>query len=159
MDKVVIFPGSFDPFTIGHEAIVQQALNLFDRVVIAVGYNPSKSGFMPLRERVALIEDLYAEQSRVEVTSYEGLTVDLSRERGAVAIIRGVRSAVDFEYERSMAAINSRLEGDIATIILFAPTDLADISSSVVRELHSFGRSVDEFIPKGVKIEKYIKKI
>ncbi|MFI3317259.1 MAG: pantetheine-phosphate adenylyltransferase [Rikenellaceae bacterium] len=158
MERIAIFPGSFDPFTRGHEAIVGQALLLFDRVVVAVGFNSSKSGFMSIEDRVALIEDLYRGQSRVEVTSYEGLTIDLARSKGAVAMIRGVRSTVDFEYERALAAVNSRLDGDIITVVLYSPAELADVSSNVVRELYSYGRSVAEFLPKGVKFENYIKK-
>ncbi len=157
MDKTAIFPGSFDPFTRGHAAIVEQSLRLFDRVVVAVGFNPEKRGFLPLEARVQLLEELYQDNPRVEVAAYDTLTIDFARSRGAVAMVRGVRSTIDFEYERSMASANSRLDGEIATVVLFAPSELADVSSNVVRELYSFGRSVDEFLPEGVKIEKYIK--
>ncbi len=157
MDKVAIFPGSFDPFTAGHEALVQQALALFDRVVVAIGHNPSKSGLLSCDERRALIEDLYSSQPRVEVVVYDTLTTDLARSVGAVAIIRGVRNTTDFEFERSMAAINSRLEPTISTVVLFPPAHLSDVTSSVVRELRLFGHSVKEYMPEGVDIDKYIK--
>ncbi len=157
MERVAIFPGSFDPFTRGHAAVVEQALLLFDRVVVAIGYNSDKRGFMPLEARVALLEDLYGSQERVEVASYDGLTIDFARSRGAVAMIRGMRNMVDFEYERSLAAVNSRIGADVATVVLFAPADLADISSNIVRELYSYGHCVNEFLPDGVEIEKYIK--
>ncbi len=158
MDRVAIFPGSFDPFTIGHAAVVEQALRLFDRVVVAVGFNSAKGSFISVENRLALIGDLYAEQDRVEVTSYQGLTVDFARSVGAVAIVRGVRSTIDFEYERSLASINSRLDEDIVTVVLYSPAELADISSNVVRELYSYGHDVNDLLPQGVKIEKYINK-
>ncbi|MFR9503813.1 MAG: pantetheine-phosphate adenylyltransferase [Rikenellaceae bacterium] len=158
MDRIAIFPGSFDPFTRGHAAVVEQALSLFDHVVIAIGCNSEKRGFMSIDSRKALIEELYRSQSRVEVASYEGLTIDFARARGAVAIIRGMRSTIDFEYERTLAAVNSRLCCDIATVVLFAPSHLADVSSNIVRELYSYGHSVDEFLPQGINIESYIKK-
>ncbi|MFI3281227.1 MAG: pantetheine-phosphate adenylyltransferase [Rikenellaceae bacterium] len=156
MDRIAIFPGSFDPFTRGHAAVVEQALLLFDRVVVAVGYNTAKSSFMSVEARMDLIKDLYASNDRVDVDSYEGLTVDYASSRGAVAMIRGVRSTIDFEYERSLAAINSRLSRNVVTVVLYSPAELADVSSHVVRELYSFGHSVDEFLPEGVKLENYI---
>ncbi len=157
MNRTVIFPGSFDPFTRGHAAIVEQALMLFDSVVVAVGYNSAKSSFMSVENRLALIGDLYCNEPRVEVAAYEGLTVDFARERGAVAVLRGVRSTVDFEYERGLAAINSRLSSEIVTVVLYSPAELADVSSNVVRELYSYGHSVDEFLPEGVKFDNYLK--
>ncbi len=156
MDRVAIFPGSFDPFTRGHAAVVEQALQLFDRVVVAVGFNSAKSSFMSVESRVALLEDLYGGNECVEVASYEGLTVDFASERGAVAMIRGVRSTIDFEYERSLAAVNSRLTREVVTVVLYSPADMADISSNVVRELYTYGHKVDEFMPEGVILENYI---
>ncbi len=158
MERVAIFPGSFDPFTRGHAAVVEQALGLFDRVVVAVGYNSEKQGFLPIESRLEFLRDIYATQARVEIASYEGLTIDFARSRGAVAMIRGVRNTIDFEYERSLAAINSRIGGDIATVVLFAPAHLADISSNVVRELYSYGHEVSEFLPHGVDIDKFTNK-
>ncbi|MFI3333395.1 MAG: pantetheine-phosphate adenylyltransferase [Rikenellaceae bacterium] len=159
MERIAIFPGSFDPFTRGHAAMVEQALSLFDRVVVAVGRNSEKRGMLSLDARCALIEDLYADNERVEVDSYSGLTVDYAHSRGAVAMIRGVRSTIDLEYERSLAAVNARLSEEIVTLLLPAPALMGDISSSVVRELYSYGHSIEEFMPQGVDIEKYINKI
>lgn len=155
MERVAIFPGSFDPFTRGHLSIVEQALKLFDRVIIAVGNNTQKSGFLTVESRVALIEDIYSTQKRVEVRSYSGLTTTFASEVGAVAMVRGVRSVVDFEYERSIESINRRLAPEVATIMLFAPAQVADISSSVIRELFHFGADVSEFMPEGVDINRY----
>ncbi len=154
--KVVIFPGSFDPFTRGHQAVVEQALGLFDRVVVGIGSNTQKSGLLTAMARERLIADLYAGEPRVDVVRYEGLTVDLARRVGAVAIIRGVRSGYDFEYERGIDSINRRLAPELTTIMLLTPASVADISSSVVRELLHFGGDVEEFMPQGIKIENYM---
>ncbi len=156
MSRVALFPGSFDPFTRGHADIVRQALFLFDSVVIAIGRNEAKHSFLSIDNRRRLIEDLYASEPRIKVEIYDTLTTDLAKNIGAVAIIRGVRSTVDFEYERTMATVNRRLDDSVATIMLFAAPDSADISSSVVRELYSFGHSVDDFMPDSVDIENYI---
>lgn len=142
----VLFPGSFDPFTLGHADIVKRALGLFDEVVVAVGYNEQKAGWMPVEERVDAIKRLYAEEPRVTVESYTGLTVDFARERGITTIIRGVRTTADFEFEVQLADVNRQLTG-IETIMLPASPQLASISSSIVRELVHFGHDVSAFLP------------
>ena len=146
MSNTVLFPGSFDPFTLGHADIVRRALALFDEVVIAVGYNEQKSGWMPVQERVASIKRLYAEEPRVKVESYAGLTVDFARERGIEAIVRGVRTTADFEYEMQLADVNRQLTG-IETVLLPASPQLASLSSSVVRELAHFVHDISAFLP------------
>ena len=157
--KIAIFPGSFDPFTRGHEAVVTQALTLFDKVVVAVGENIGKNSLLTPEERVALIRELYAAEPRVEVTAYSTLTGDLAREVGATAIVRGVRNTIDFEYERTMAQTNKRLFPEIETVILLTPAHLHDVSSSAVRELLAFGRDVSEMLPEGVEIKSCKKDI
>ena len=142
----VLFPGSFDPFTLGHADIVRRALTLFGKVVIAVGYNEQKAGWMPVEERVAAIKRLYADEPRVAVESYTGLTVDFAKERGITAIVRGVRTAADFEYELQMADVNRQLSG-IETVLLPASPQYASLSSSVVRELAHFGHDISPFLP------------
>lgn len=156
--RKVIFPGSFDPFTRGHAAVVEEALRIFDKVIVGIGDNRSKRGLMSPERRAALIRDLYAGNPRVEVEIYSSLTGDFARQCGAVAIVRGVRTGCDFEYEQNMAAVNRRLYPDLATVILCTPAELSHISSSVVRELLEFGHSVDEFMPRGVDIARYIEK-
>ena len=141
-----IFTGSFDPFTIGHQAIVSRALPLFDRLVIGVGVNERKQTMFSSEERVDTLRQLYANEQRVSVVAYTDLTVDLARREGATFIVKGVRSMKDFEYEREQADINRRLTG-IDTLLFFADPELASISSSMVRELMHFGRDVTPFLP------------
>lgn len=154
--KTAIFPGSFDPFTLGHQAVVEQALRLFDKVVIAIGENVGKRSLLTTEARLRLISDLYKNDERVECITYSTLTGDVARKVGASAIVRGVRNTIDFEYERTMALTNSRLFPEIETVILLTPPTLADVSSSTVRELLAFGRDVQEMMPQGVSIEDYM---
>ena len=144
--NIALFVGSFDPFTIGHQAIVSRALPLFDRLVIGVGVNERKQTMFSSEERVDTLRQLYANEPRVSVVAYTDLTVDLARREGATFIVKGVRSMKDFEYEREQADINRRLTG-IDTLLFFADPELASISSSMVRELMHFGRDVTPFLP------------
>lgn len=155
-ERVVVFPGSFDPFTRGHAAVVEEALRLFDRVVIGVGDNIAKRGLLSVENRVQLIKDVYADNPRVEVRAYCSLTGDFALECGAQSIVRGVRTGTDFEYEQNMAAVNRHLYPSLSTVILSTPAELSHISSSVVRELLSFGRDVKAFLPESVDINKYL---
>lgn len=148
--KTVVFPGSFDPFTLGHANLVERALRIFDRVIIAVGYNVDKQGWIPVDERVRAVQELYLEESRVKVMSYNNLTVDFAKENNSGFILRGVRTMQDYEYERQMADINNTLDG-IETVVLFTDNTLSSISSSMVRELHHFGRDIARFLPEGLK--------
>ena len=146
--KIGIFVGSFDPFTVGHDSILRRALPLFDKIVIGVGVNERKKCMLSAEERTERIARLYANEPKIEVKAYSDLTIDFARREGAKYIIKGVRSVKDFEYEREQAAINRRLSS-IETLLLFAEPELESISSSVVRELHNFGRDITEFLPKG----------
>lgn len=146
MERLVLFPGSFDPFTLGHADIVRRALEMFDGIVIAVGYNEQKQGWMPVGERVAAIRKVYADEPRITVERYTGLTVDFAREHGIGIIIRGVRTVADFEFEMQLADVNRQLTG-IETILLPASPQLASLSSSIVRELAHFGHDVSAFLP------------
>ena len=146
MKRKVLFPGSFDPFTLGHADVVKRALKMFDEVVIAVGYNEQKAGWMPIEERVASIRKLYTDEPRIKVESYSGLTADFAQEHGITAIVRGIRTTADFEYELQMADINRQLTG-VETILLPASPQFASLSSSIVRELAHFGHDVSAFLP------------
>ena len=147
MKKIAIFPGSFDPFTIGHASIVERGLPLFDEIVIGVGFNANKRSLLSPEERVEAIRNLYADEPRIRVVAYNDLTIDLARREGANYILRGLRSVKDFEYERDIANINNRLAG-VETVLLFTEPQFSDISSSVVRELIAFGKDVTDFLPK-----------
>lgn len=144
--KTAIFPGTFDPFTKGHADIVARGLEIFDRVVIAVGINVNKQPDEGTDTRLATISSLYADNDRVGVCAYTGLTTDFAREQGAQFILRGVRSIKDYEYERDIADVNHQLSG-IETVLLFSRPQLAAITSSLIRELQHMGRDVSEFLP------------
>ena len=145
-----VFPGSFDPFTQGHANLVERGLELFDELVIAVGYNISKPGWIPVDERVRALRALYAGCSRVEVVKHDGLTIELAQKLGARHILRGVRTVQDYEYELQMADVNRRLSG-VDTVLLPALPQLASLSSSVVRELAHFGRQWQDLLPQGLR--------
>ncbi|MBO6059678.1 MAG: pantetheine-phosphate adenylyltransferase [Bacteroidaceae bacterium] len=148
--KTVVFPGSFDPFTLGHANLVERALRIFDQVIIAVGYNVAKPNWIPVNERVRAVQELYQAEPRVQVMSYNSLTVDFAKENNAGFILRGVRTMQDYEYELQMADINRMLDG-IETVVLFTDSALSSISSSRVRELHHFGRDMSQYLPEGLK--------
>lgn len=141
-----LFAGTFDPYTIGHHALVERALALFDTIVIAVGNNIGKHSLASADERVAAIERLYRGNNRVRVMMYDILTMDLAREVGATALLRGVRTVKDFEYERELADVN-RLMGGIETVLLVSEPEYAHISSSLVRELLKYGKDVSALLP------------
>ena len=150
--RIAIFPGSFDPFTIGHASIVRRGLEMFDKIVIGVGYNTNKRSFLTPEERVAAIEKVYASEARVQVVAYDDLTADLARREQARFVLRGIRSVKDFEYERDIAGINHRLSG-VETVLLFTEPHYADISSTIVRELLAFGKDVSEFLPQVASLD------
>jgi pantetheine-phosphate adenylyltransferase len=148
-EKVGIFVGSFNPFTIGHDSVVKRALPLFDRLVIGVvGDHVSKPGLTPATERMEAIARLYRNEPRIEVKPYYGLAVEFARSVGARFIVKGVRSVKDFEYEREQADINRQItDGEIETILLYSEPQLSSVSSSMVRELQHFGVDVSAYLP------------
>ncbi len=143
MERIAFFPGSFNPFTAGHADIVERALRIFDRVVIAMGVNRHKPGSREQAEANCMeIKNRYTNRPAVSVIAYKGLTVDEARRNGAVAIIRGIRSMADYEYELQMADVNRLLAPEIETVFLPSRPELACISSSVMRELKQYGREI-----------------
>lgn len=145
--KIAVFPGSFDPFTFAHKDLVDRSLTLFDRVNIAVGVNASKKGLMGYEERKLAIEELYRGEDRVEVSLFTGLTVEYCKKVGATFILRGLRSAKDFDYEDSIAQNNLIMEPSIETYFLISRSGTAHISSTIVRDILSNGGNVDKLVP------------
>ena len=144
--STAVFPGTFDPFTIGHDALVRRALSVVDELYIAIGINTEKRTMLTLDERMQRIETLYKDEPSVRVVSYEGLTTDFAQSIGAQFIIRGVRNTIDFEYERNIADVNRMLTG-IDTLLLISEPEYAAISSSMVRELSHFGKDISKYLP------------
>ena len=149
--KRAIFPGTFDPFTLGHHSIVKRTLTFMDEVIVGIGINEGKHCLLPVEKRVEMIRQLYADEPRVKVMAYSGHTVDFAKEQEAGFIVRGIRSVKDFEYEEGIADINKKLSG-IETIFLFTEPELSSVSSSVVRELLHYGKDVSMFLPEGMEI-------
>lgn len=149
--KKAIFPGSFDPFTIGHFSVVKRGLQLFDHITIGVGANCSKKAHFPLEKRLEIIRQAFRNEPRISVKAYDNLTIDFAKQEGADFILRGVRSSIDFEYEKSIADINKSLSS-IETVILFTEPQHAAISSTIIRDLLSYGKDVTAFLPPGVEL-------
>ena len=152
MERIAIFPGSFDPFTKGHESLLRRGLTLFDRIVIGVGINQSKQALQSTNQRIESLRKLFAGDPRIEVEGYSDLTVDFARRHHARFILRGIRSVKDYEYEMNVADLNRRLSG-VETVILFTEPELAFISSTIVKELKHFGKDISPYIPDGLEYE------
>lgn len=151
--RIALFAGSFDPFTIGHYDVVSRGLALFDKIVIAIGINDLKKPLFTAEERFHQIQTFYADNPAVEVITYTGLTADIALEVGAVALLRGIRSGADYEYERTLADTNHYLSG-IDTVLLFTAQGLSHISSGSVRELIGYGHNVEAMLPPGFKLTR-----
>jgi len=156
MSRVALFPGSFDPYTMGHCDVVVHALGLFDKVVIGVGDNYGKKGLLTTESKVKLIVKIYENEPRVEVVVYGGLTGDFCIEHGISAIIRGLRNASDFEYERNIEQVNRVLYPEITTLFLLTSPEYSFISSSMIRELYHFGKDTNTLMPSGIDIKDYL---
>lgn len=153
--KKAVFPGTFDPFTIGHHSLVKRSLELVDEIVIAIGINDSKKTYFTVDRRVEMIQSLYKDNSRISVAAYDSLTVDFAKEQGATFIVRGIRSVNDFEYEKTIADMNRKISG-IETFVLFTEPELTHISSTIVRELLRYGHDVSQFIPEGMDLSEKV---
>ncbi len=153
MSIAAMYPGTFDPITLGHEDLVRRATRIFDRVVVAIAANPGKQPMFDLAERVRLAEAVLADIPRVEVTGYEGLTIEYARSNGLGAIIRGLRAVSDFEYEFQLANMNRHLTDEVETVFLTPTERYTYISSSLVREIAMLGGNVGEFVSPIVEAE------
>ena len=151
LKRIALFPGTFDPFTIGHESLVSRGLELVDEIIISIGINDTKRTYFSLEKRLKAIQELYKDEPRVRVMSYDSLTVDFAQQMNAGFILRGIRTVNDFEYEKSIADVNRKLSG-IETFILFTEPEHTHISSSIVRELLRYGKDISQFVPKGTNL-------
>lgn len=147
MKRIALFPGSFDPFTKGHEDIVLRGLKLFDEVVIGIGHNARKERYFPLEQMIRSIQEAFRDYPAVRVMSYEGLTANVARTEGAKFLLRGLRNTTDFEYENGISQVNRYVYEEVETVFLITSPHLAPISSSIIRDLHRYGQHVDEFLP------------
>lgn len=155
MKKTALFPGSFDPFTIGHEAIVRRALSLFDEIIIAVGDNALKKNFYSLSTREEMIKIVFQNEPRVKVDHYEGLTVDFCKKAGAGYLIRGLRTSADFEFERAIAQVNKVMAPEIESVFLLTVPEHSHINSSIVRDIIRNGGNASRFVPAVINLKKY----
>ncbi len=146
--KTAIFPGSFDPFTKGHHDIVVRSLTLFDKVIIAIGHNAQKNKrYFEIDWMVGKINTLFSDNDRVEVAVYDELTAELAKKEKANFLVRGLRNTTDFEYENSISQVNKTINKDLETVFLITSPELAQISSSIIREVHRYGGDVSTFLP------------
>lgn len=154
MKRIAIFPGSFDPFTIGHESIVCRSMHLFDEIIIAVGANSTKSNMFSLDQRLAWINEIFQDCPTIRVESYEGLTIDFCKKKHAQFILRGLRNSNDFEYEQSIAMMNRSMNPEIETLFILSLPEHAAISSTIIREIFRNGGDVKPFVPQAIRFEK-----
>ncbi len=148
MKKIAVFPGSFDPITVGHADVVKRALPLFDEIVIAIGTNSQKQSLYSLEQRIEWIKKVFEGESKVKVESYEGLTVNFCEEKNANYLLRGIRSSADFEYEKTIAHLNNDMMPGLETILILSKPELSSISSTIVREIIRGKGKVSKFVPK-----------
>jgi pantetheine-phosphate adenylyltransferase len=155
MKKIAVFPGSFDPFTVGHEGIVIRALSLFDEIIIAVGANALKKSYYPLATREEMINKVFRDEPRIKVDHYEGLTVDYCRRNGANFILRGLRTAADFEFERAIAQVNKAMSPGIESVFLLTIPEHSPINSTIVRDIIRSGGDASDFVPASINLKDY----
>jgi len=152
MIKRAVFPGSFDPITLGHENIILRAIPLFDEIIVAVGLNIEKTGYFSVEDRLKWIRKVFKGNPTIKVDSYTGLTVDYCREINASHILRGLRTSADFEFERTVGQVNKKLYPALETIFLLTTPEYTSINSSIVRDVHKNGGDVSIFIPDAIKL-------
>jgi pantetheine-phosphate adenylyltransferase len=157
MEKIAIFPGSFDPFTIGHESIVRRSMKLFDKIIIMIGYNTNKQPFFPLEKRLKWINEIFDEDDNIAVESFEGLTVDFCKKVGAQYILRGLRTSADFEFERAIAQVNKQMYPDIETVFLLTIPEHTPVNSTIVRDIIMHGGDASRFLPRRIKMSEFRK--
>ncbi len=152
--KIAVFPGSFDPFTIGHESVVRRALDMFDKVIVGIGFNTTKSRFFPIERSAQEIRNVFKDTNgRVEVKIFKGLTIDFCRSEHSRYILRGLRTAADFEYERAIAQTNKAMYPEIETVFLLTLPEHTHVNSSIIREIIKQGGDASLFVPLNFKLD------
>jgi pantetheine-phosphate adenylyltransferase len=159
MEKIAVFPGSFDPFTVGHESIVRRAFSLFDKIIIAIGTNTNKQGVFSLELRLEWINEVFKDDPRVMVEYYTELTVDYCTKVNAQFILRGLRTSADFEYERAIAQVNKAMHPEIESVFLLTSPEYTPVNSTIVRDIILHGGDASKFLPKAIDLRKYKTKL
>lgn len=156
MQKIAVFPGSFDPFTVGHENVVLRALGLFDRIIVAIGIHPTKEPLLKIEARVKMVNQVFRNQERVSVDYFEGLTVDFCRKVKATHMLRGIRTSADFEYERAIAQINKQMLPEVESVFLLTSPEYNPVNSTIIREIIRYGGDASQFLPRGIQINDFL---
>jgi len=156
MEKIAVFPGSFDPFTVGHEDIVLRGLGIFDKIIVAIGVHSSKQPLFKIEARVKMINQIFNNYDRVKADSFEGLTVDYCKKVKATHMLRGIRTASDFEYEWGIAQINKHMLPAVESIFLLTTPEHTPVNSTIIRDIIRNGGDASQFLPKGVDIKEYL---
>ena len=157
MKKIAVFPGSFDPFTVGHEAVVLRSLKIFDEIIIAIGANESKKGsFFSLETRMKMINKVFEGEPRVKVDHYDGLTVDFCKAKGAGFLLRGLRTSADFEYERAIAQVNKAMAPELESVFLLTAPEHTPINSTIVKDILRHGGDASMFVPASIDLKRYM---
>jgi len=156
MDNIAVFPGSFDPFTLGHESIVLRAMSLFDKIIIGIGSNINKKAFFTVEQRLEMLHELFAGMPKIEVMYYDDLTTEFCKRVGARYMLRGLRTSSDFEYEKVVAQVNQVMLPEVESLFMLTLPEHTAINSSVVREILRYGGDVSKFVPLGINYQKYI---
>lgn len=152
--KIAVIPGSYDPITFGHIDIIRRALPLFDEVIVAIGINSQKKNLFSLEERIRWIQEIFKDETKVKVDHFEGLTLHYCQKVGAKYLVRGIRNATDFDYERTISQIHNTIATDLETLFFIAKPELSHISSTIVRELILGGGDISAFVPDLVSVKK-----
>ena len=152
MTKIAIFPGSFSPFTVGHQSVVDRALSLFDKIIISIGINSEKNQYFSIEKRLKWIKDVYEKNPKIEIKFFEGLTVDFCKKENANYILRGLRDSHDFKFEKGIAQMNKDLNKEVETIFIITPPEISHISSSIIRDIIKNGGDVSQFLPKEIDL-------
>jgi pantetheine-phosphate adenylyltransferase len=152
MQRIAVFPGSFDPITRGHESVIRRALPLFDKVIVAIGENAEKRSFFSLEQRLAWLQGIFTHEPKIEIATFSGLTVDFCQKMNAGYILRGLRTAADFEFERGIGQMNKLMVPGIETVFLLCEPEYASLSSSIVRDIIRNGGDVRQFVPEGISM-------